>query len=160
MLCPARTRKRLERILSTHSCLQIGNRSECDYLLFFWFFWTPAPHLGCQHTSWQASSELGRHTFLSRHTESRKKPHEAVALPARASSAEQSSLPAAIACPLPKVPQPPQPERGTDHFHKGRTSGNLPDSLVHLGRVQLSQAIPFPLFSTHPPMICSQESCK
>lgn len=37
------------------------------------FFWMPAPRLGCQHTPQQAGSELGRCTFLSRHTKSRKK---------------------------------------------------------------------------------------
>lgn len=68
------------------------------------FFWTLAPCLRCQHALLQASSELGRHTFLSRAG----KKHEAVALPARPGEGKHTrakALPAAIVCSSTSVPK-------------------------------------------------------
>lgn len=68
------------------------------------FFWTLAPCLWCQHAFLQASSELGRHTSLSRAG----KKHEAVALPARPGEGKHTrakALPAAIICSSTSVPK-------------------------------------------------------
>lgn len=114
------------------------------------FFWMPAPCLGCQHTlaSWGGARSSPDTPSLE------KKPtKQLLCLPGQAQQSKGNF------CSLPEVPQPLWPERGMDRFRKGGTSGNLLYSLIHLGRVQLSQVIPFPLFSTHP-QICSPESCK